>query len=207
MAPVSDRGPRPVVRQAATDDAAAAVPLLFGSAEAVYTRYAGGAERALGVLQRAFVRDGNLASAEITSVAEVGGEVVAALAGFPLDEEAARSRAFLGVTLRSLPPWRWPGAVRLFTTGARAGGEPVRAFYVDSLSTDRYHRRQGAARALLEDAARRAHEKGLDALVLDTFVDNHAARALYLDAGFRETAVRSPARGLPGSVVLVRALR
>jgi ribosomal protein S18 acetylase RimI-like enzyme len=206
-APDSDLASRPAVRRARTDDAAAAVPLLLGSAEAVYTRYAGGTERALAVLHTAFTRDGNIASAEITSVAEVGGEVVAVLAGFPLGEEASRSRAFLGVTLRSLPPWRWPGAMRLFMTGARAGGEPASAFYVDSLATDRGHRRQGAARALLEDAAQRARERGLDALALDTFVDNHAARALYLDAGFQETVVRPPARGLPGSVVLVRPLR
>lgn len=214
--PESAPAPRPVVRPASTDDAPDAVPLLFGSAEAVYTRYAGGAERAQAVLHRAFAREGNIASAEITTVAEADGRVVAALAGFPLGEEASRSRAFLGVTLRSLPPWRWPAAMRLFLIGARdsapisgsrAGGEPASAFYVDSLATHRAHRRQGAARALLDDAARRARDQGLDALALDTFVDNRAARSLYLEVGFRETMVRPPARGLPGSVVLVMPLR
>lgn len=205
--PESAPAPRPVVRRASTDDAPDAVPLLFGSAEAVYTRYASGAERAQAVLHRAFAREGNIASAEITTVAEADGRVVAALAGFPLGEEASRSRAFLGVTLRSLPPWRWPAAMRLFMTGSRAGGEPASAFYVDSLATHRAHRRQGAARALLDDAARRARDQGLDALALDTFVDNRAARSLYLEVGFRETMVRPPARGLPGSVVLVMPLR
>lgn len=207
-APPSQAGALPPVRQARPDDAAEASALLLGSAEEVYSRYAGGRERALRLIDRAFVREGNIASHEVTMLAELDGRVAAALSGFPLGEEGPRSRAFLGITLRSLPPWRWPGAMRLFMTGARAGasGSP-NAFYVDALSTHPDLRRRGAARALLEDAAERARRQGLDALALDTFVDNHPARALYLDAGFHEAASRPPARGLPGSVVLVRSLR
>lgn len=208
MGPPLPEGSRSAVRRARVDDAVAAVPLLFGSAEAVYSRYAGGSERALGVLQRAFAVDGNIASAEVTSVAEIDGEVAAALAGFPLGEEASRSRAFLRLTLCALPPWRWPRALRLFMTGDRAGGNASpSAFYIDSLATDERMRRRGAAWALLEDAARRAREQGLEALALDTFADNRAARALYREAGFQEAAARPPARGLPGSLVLVRPLR
>lgn len=198
----------PVVRRARPADAADVVPLLLGSAEEVYARYAGGRDRALRLIDRAFARQGNIASQEVTMVAELEGRLAAALSGFPLGEEGPRSRAFLRVTLRSLPPWRWPGAMRLFMTGARAGaGGSPNAFYVDALSTRPDLRRRGAARALLEDAAERARGQGLDALALDTFVDNHPARALYLDAGFHEAATRPPARGLPGSVVLVRSLR
>jgi ribosomal protein S18 acetylase RimI-like enzyme len=207
-ASTSDPGAAPAVRQARPEDAPEAVPLLLGSAEEVYSRYAGGRDRALRLIDRAFALEGNIASHEVTMLAELDGTVAAALSGFPLGEEGLRSRAFLRITLRSLPPWRWPGAMRLFMTGARAGaGGSPNAFYVDALSTHPDLRRRGAARALLEDAAERARRHGLDALALDTFVNNHAARALYLDAGFHEAASRPPARGLPGSVVLVRSLR
>jgi ribosomal protein S18 acetylase RimI-like enzyme len=206
--PPFERARGVAVRRARADDASSAVPLLYGSAEQVYRRYAGGGERALRMLHRAFAHEGNIASWEVTSLAEVDGMVAAALAAFPLDEETVRSRAFMRLTVRVLPPWRWPAALRLFASGARGGqAATTSALYVDSLATDPRMRRRGAARALLEDAVDRARALRLEAVALDTFVDNHGARALYLEAGFHEVASRPAARGLPGSMVMVRSLR
>jgi ribosomal protein S18 acetylase RimI-like enzyme len=78
---------------------------------------------------------------------------------------------------------------------------------VDALATAAEARRRGAARALLAHAERRARDEGLAELALDTSLDNHAARALYLGEGFEEVAYRPPGRGLPGFVALVKALR
>ena len=62
------------------------------------------------------------------------------------------------------------------------------------------------ARALLEDAERRARSQGLRSLALDTWVDNTAARALYLRAGYEEVAHSPAVGGLPGGVSLLKEL-
>ena len=173
----------------------------------MYRRFAGSEERAVAVIERALARQGNSASLEVVNVAEEGGAVAAALAAYPVAEASFRARAFLRVALRGIPPWRWPAAVHLYWAGGRAAPAPPDAsFYVDALAVDTRHRRHGLARALLEDAERRAAEAGLRALSLDTAMHNKAARALYLGAGFEEVAYRPPARGLPGFVALVKPL-
>ena len=77
--------------------------LLHLSAADMYDRFSGGRERALRMLERAFETPGNLASAECVWVADVNGEIGAAMAAFPVDEAHARSRAFLRLTLQSAP--------------------------------------------------------------------------------------------------------
>ena len=63
---------------------------------------------------------------------------VGALAGFPTTESARRSSAFLRLTLRTVPIWRWPGALWLYYTGARAAPQPAGSgFYAPTLF-DRY---------------------------------------------------------------------
>jgi len=195
------------VRRAGPDDATAVAPLLHESAAEMYDRFSGGRERALRTLERAFAEPGNAASAEAVWVAELEGTVTGAMAGFPVNEAAARARAFLRVALRGSPPWRWPGALWLFWLGGRASpNPPAAAFYVDALATDRRMRRRGVARRLLEEAEREARRRGLPALALDTTISNKPARALYLSAGFDEVAHRPPGRGLPGFVALVKPL-
>jgi ribosomal protein S18 acetylase RimI-like enzyme len=197
----------PLIRRARPSDAAAAARLVHESAGGMYDRFAGGAERAQGVLRKAFTEPGSNASAEVIWVAELEDEVAAAMAAFPVEETPRRARAFLSLTLRSLPPWRWPATLRLYYAGARAAPPPpVRSFYVDALATEPGRRRQGAALALLESATTRAASLGLTAVSIDTGLDNEAARALYRRAGFEEVASRPGSGGLPGFVSLVRPL-
>lgn len=196
------------VRKARSDDAAAVAELLFESAPDMYMRFSGGRERALATLERAFEEPGNLASGEVTWLAEIDGRPAAAMSAFPVDEAAARSRAYLGLTLRGTPFWRWPGVLRLYWIGGRAGPRPrEHSLYVDALATNAEFRRRGAARALLAEAERLAREHGLGAVSLDTTMSNENARALYAAAGFDEVAYRAPASGLPGFVALLKPLR
>jgi ribosomal protein S18 acetylase RimI-like enzyme len=181
--------------------------LLYESAGGMYDRFAGGPERAQSVLQRAFAEPGNNASIEVVTVAEVDGLVAAALAAFPVEETPGRAAAFLRIALRALPPWRWPGALRLYWAGSRAApSPPPGALYVDALATDGSLRRRGAATALLEQAEGRARRLGLSSIALDTSLDNKPARSLYLGAGYEEVAYRPAVRGMPGFVALVKEL-
>jgi len=190
-------------REARQDDVAAVVPLMHESAPAIYDRFAGDRERALATLERAFAEPGNVASREVIRVAEVDGRVAAAMAAFPLVEGGDRSRSFLRITLRRLPPWRWWAALRVFSGGGVAV-QPEDSLYVDSLATVPEMRRRGAARALLEAAEHEARALGLRAVTLDTTMDNDAARALYARAGFDEVAYRAATRLLPGFVALIK---
>ena len=193
------------IRKARQDDAAVAARLLFESAPDMYERFSGGRERALATLEQAFGEPGNLASGEVTWLAELDGRLAAAMAAFPVSEAAARSRAFLRLTMRGTPFWRWPGTLRLYWIGGRATPSPrENSFYVDALATDPAFRRRGAGRALLEEAEREASARGLTTVALDTTMTNDGARALYAAAGFDEVAYRAPARGLPGFVALVK---
>ena len=190
-------------REARQDDVAAVVPLMHESAPAIYDRFAGGRERARATLERAFAEPGNVASREVIRVAEVDGRVAAAMAAFPLAEGGDRSRSFLRITLRRLPPWRWWAALRVFSGGGVAV-QPEDSLYVDSLATVPEMRRRGAAHALLEAAEHEARALGLRAVTLDTTMDNDAARALYARAGFDEVAYRAATRLLPGFVALIK---
>jgi ribosomal protein S18 acetylase RimI-like enzyme len=195
------------VRRARQEDAAAAARLLFESAPDMYMRFSGGRERALATLERAFAEPGNLASGEITWLAEVDGRPAAAMAAFPVAQAAERSHAYLGHTLRGTPFWRWPGVLRLYWIGGRASPKPRdNSLYIDALATDPEFRRRGAARALLAEAEREAREHGLPAVSLDTTMNNESARALYASAGYDEVAYRAPSRGLPGFVALIKPL-
>jgi ribosomal protein S18 acetylase RimI-like enzyme len=171
----------------------------------MYDRFSGGRERALRLLERSLAGPSNASSAEVVWVAELDGRVAGAMAAFPVHEAVARSRAFLRLALRSIPPWRWPAALSLYWAGGRAAPAPPPAsFYVDALATHPELRRRGVARALLVEAETQARRRGLSAVALDTTLHNDAARALYASAGFDEVSQRSPAGGLPGFVALVK---
>jgi len=193
------------VRKAGQEDRAAVARLLFESAVDMYERFSGSQERALATLERAFDTPGNLASQDVTWLAEFNGQPAAAMAAFPVAEAAERSRAYMDLTLRGTPFWRWPGVMRLYWTGGRASPTPrENSFYIDALATDAAFRRRGAAQALLEEAERQARERGLRAVSLDTTMNNNGARALYAQAGYDEVAYRAPSRGLPGFVALIK---
>lgn len=193
------------VRKARQEDLAAVSRLLFESAPDMYVRFSGGRERALAMLARAAGEPGNVASGEVAWVVEHEGQPVAAMTAFPLTEAATRSRAFLGLTLRGTPVWRWPSTLRLYWVGGHANPKPREdSLYVDALATDPAFRRRGAARALLEEAERQAREHRLPAVTLDTAMNNEGARALYAAVGFDEVAYRVPGHGLPGFVALLK---
>src|SRR4051794_7652631 len=173
----------------------------------MYDRFTGRRERAIRVLSRAFETSGTNASREVVTVAEFDGTVAGALAAFPVQETVTRAGGFLRLALRTIPPWRWPTAMRLYWSGARAvPNPPDAAFYVDALAVQEPLRRRGAASALLASAEARARELELPAIALDTSLDNKPARALYLSAGYDEVAYRPAGRGLPGFVALVKRL-
>jgi ribosomal protein S18 acetylase RimI-like enzyme len=183
----------------------AAARLLHHSAADMYDRFSGGREPALRLIERSLSHPGTASSADVVWVARLEGRVAGAMAAFPVHEALARSRAFLRLALRSLPPWRWPAALSLYWAGGRAApAPPAVAFYVDALATDPELRRRGVARALLAEAERQARRRGLPAVALDTTLRNQAARALYASSGFQELAQRPPARGLPGFVALAK---
>jgi ribosomal protein S18 acetylase RimI-like enzyme len=195
------------VRSARESDADPVALLLYESAAGMYDRFTGSRGRAVRLLERAFASNGNNASREVITVAELDGRVAGALAAFPVDETVRRAGGFLRLALRTIPPWRWPGAMWLYWSGARAvPNPPDAAFYVDALAVEESLRRRGAARALLSAAEERARELALSSIALDTSLDNKPARALYLNAGYDEVAYRAAGRGLPGFVALVKQL-
>ncbi|HEY1276512.1 MAG TPA: GNAT family N-acetyltransferase [Thermoleophilaceae bacterium] len=197
----------PVVRRAGPADEDAVAALLHESAADMYNRFAGGRERALRVLRRAFREPGTNAGADVIWVAELDGRVAGVAAAFPVDEAVDRGGAFLRLTLRSIPPWRWPGTLWLYWAGGRAAPSPPgESLYIDALATIPELRRRGAASALLDAIEQLARKRGLPAVALDTSLDNKPARALYARAGFEEVAYRPPGRGLPGFVALVKPL-
>lgn len=196
------------VRRARLEDAETVARLLHLSAAEMYDRFAGGRRRALQVLARSVREPGNVSSAEVVWLAELDGEPAGAMAAFPVKEGRARAHAFLRLTLRGAPPWRWPGVLYLFWIGGRAApNPPAHALYIDALATDGSHRRRGVARALLDAAVGEARERRLPAVALDTTMSNDAARRLYASEGFEEMAYRPPSRRLPGFVGLVKPLR
>jgi hypothetical protein len=107
------------VRKARPDDFARAAELLHHSAADMYDRFAGGRQRALRVLERSLAAPGTASSAEVVWVASLDGQVAGAMAAFPVDEAAARARAFLRLALRGAPPWRWRPRRRALTSASR----------------------------------------------------------------------------------------
>ena len=198
---------RPRVRPFRSEDAEAIAPILYESSGGLYDRYAGSRALAERAITRALSREDTTASADVVWVAEADGEVAGAMAAMPYPEWTPRAQAFLRVTLRTIPPWRWARAITVYRASGRVAPEPPRScFYVDSLASAPTHRRRGVGRALLEEADRLAEELGLRYVALDTWIDNRAARSLYARAGFEEVAC-TPGQGLlPGGVSLLKEL-
>ncbi len=198
----------PHVRRARPDDADAVAELLYATAAGMYDRFVGDRRTALAVLLRAFRTPWTNASMDVVSVAELDGQVAAAIALFPVEEGPRRSRRFLWIALRLAPFWRWPGAIHVYRLGGRAAPRPpLRALYVDALATAAPFRRRGAARALLAAADEEARRRRLDRVALETELTNDGAQALYEGAGFRATDRRGPMNDLPGFVSYVKDLR
>jgi ribosomal protein S18 acetylase RimI-like enzyme len=178
-----------VVRAARPDDAASG--LLFLSAAPYYAAYAGGAEPARRLLRRLYPRGRHTASWEVCRVAEAGNEVIGVLAAFPTEAGDELARRFVRLTLAHSAPWRIPALFRHLRATAIVSPQPPKGmFYVDALATHPAHRRRGVARALLDEAERMAAEARLGGVVLDTGIENRAARALYERSGFLVRGLR-----------------
>ncbi len=209
MMPGMELDVRPAWRE---DDAAAG--LLYASAAPYYDAYAGGERRARRLLDRMWPQPGHTASFSVSQVAVADGEVLGVLAGFPLRQGGELANRFVALSVRRLPPWRWPGVARhLRAAGRVTPRPPVDAFYVDGLAVAARARRRGVATALLDEATRLAVEHGASGIALDTGIANAGARALYAAAGFEEVEIRPApdarterAIGGPGFVSYFRAV-
>ena len=201
-----------LVRPARPEDPC--VPLLFESAKPYYTAYAGSEKRALSLLQAVWREPGHAASYECCRVAISEDRIVGLVSGFPVGDGDRLSRRFIKLTLRRLPPWRWPGTYRhLRAAGNVSPHPPLDAYYVDALAVDAGWRRRGVAQRLLKDAEGEAQRAGLHRLALDTGVHNAPARALYQAYGFDQREIRrapdertAKALGGPGFVAYLKAL-
>jgi ribosomal protein S18 acetylase RimI-like enzyme len=178
-----------VVRPATATDRADG--LLYESARPYYDAYAGREAKARAMLADVWGRRAHAASWEVCSVAEADGAIVGVLAGYPVADGDRYARRFLVLTLRRMPPWRWPAVLTHLRAAQRVSPQPpLRAWYVDALAVAPDWRRRGVARRLLEEAERRAAAAGLDGVALDTGLENTPARALYEAAGFRLEEIR-----------------
>jgi ribosomal protein S18 acetylase RimI-like enzyme len=186
--------PEPLVRRARPEDAEAVAHIFYETSSDWYDRYTGGRAGALRVLRAQFVRAGTGGSFDVCTVAELDGEVAAAVTAYPAREGARRAGRSLRTALARLPPVRWPGAIRIFDrSGRRSTAPPADTMYVDVLATDERMRRRGAARALMIEVERRASDAGLRAIALETDSGNEPALALYRGLGF-DAVGRHPAR-------------
>ncbi len=197
----------PLVRPSGAGDEAAVAALIYETAPHLHDMMLGTREQSLAMLTAAFRRSGNNASAEVVHVAEIGGEVAAAIACFPARESRARGRALMRLVLSRSPFWHWPREVGFYWRGGRVvPSAPAESLYVDALATAEGFRRRGAAVALLELAERRAVSLGLTRVALDTELDNRRARLLYESFGFETRGQTRPRLGLPGFVSYVKTL-
>ena len=177
------------VRTAVPEDGAGG--LLYESAKPYYDVYAGGEERARRLLELVYPRRAHAASYEVCRVAELDGEVVGVLAGFPVRDGDRLARRFVALTFPRLPLHRWPGLLRhLHASGRVAPRPPLGAWYVDALAVAGAAQRKGVATALLREAERAARAAGASGVALDTGLGNAPARALYEGYGFRRREMR-----------------
>jgi ribosomal protein S18 acetylase RimI-like enzyme len=196
------------VRPPADGEEDAVTDLLYETAGGMYDLFAGGRGRAGKVLRTAYAREGNSASREVVTVAELDGQVAGAMAAFPVAEGDERARAFLRLTLSRIPPWRWPGTFRVFRLGGRlTPPAPGNALYIDALATAEPFRRRGVATALLEAAAEEARRRGLTAVALDTAERNTSAQALYEGFGMERSGRSEGVGEIPGAIAYVKRLR
>ena len=160
--------PSVAVRPGRSADAAAA-ELVFAAAADAYATLAGSAERARRILSMMWARPGHSASFEHALVAEIDGEVVGVLIGFPARDRYRLHRALLLGSLRHLSPRRWPLLVASLPQIVLATPRPPRgAYYVGTIAVARDARRRGVGSTLGRHAEIAAHERGFPLIVAHT---------------------------------------
>jgi ribosomal protein S18 acetylase RimI-like enzyme len=190
---------RVMLRPATPEDAGPAAALIYETALTLgdYIFGQSGPEGTIRVFAILFRERGHLFSYQYSTLAEAGGEIVGLVQALPADEMARAGLGLvraclacfgLGATLRAIRRG-WPLA---FEPDAKAG-----EFYVDTLAVARPHRNRGIGRMLLEDAERRARQRGFPVCSLSVMLNNTDALRFYRRAGYREdmrydTKLRAP---------------
>ncbi len=176
--------------------------LLYESSRIYYDAYTGSERRSRRVLEAIWAKGGHTASWDSSRVAVRDGAVAGILVAFPAEDGEALARQFLAVSVVRLPAWHWPAILRHLRASAAVLPAPIPGtLYVDALAVDPGHRRTGVATALLADAERTAHNRGLRGVSLDTGLQNVGARALYEACGFTIAGERrSPDARVTGAV-------
>ena len=197
----------PLIRPAREGDAAAVARLIYLTSPPGFKLFGGDEERGLRLIEAAFATPGTDCSREVITLAELEGEVAGVMAAFPTPEGDALRGRFVRLALRRRPLWRRPRIARMARHGAHHDPTPpADSLYIDSLATAERFRRRGVAGALLEEAERIAHERGLPAIALDTRAANSGARALYERRGYEVTAEVPASRAIPALVAYVKKL-
>lgn len=165
-----------MIRRARASDAAAAV-LVVDSAPREFSALAGSRERAVHVLRALWPQAGHSLNYEHAWVAELDGDVVGVLVGFP-ERESVRLHAQLAVrALRQLPVHRvllLPAVLvllRLLTPRP-----PRDAFYVAAIAVAPQARRRGIGWALSEAVVAHARAEGFSCVAAHTGTRHRVAR-------------------------------
>lgn len=176
--------------------------LLYESSRVYYDAYTGSERRSRRILEAIWGKEGHTASWDSCRLAVRDGAAAGVCVAFPADEGDALARRFLAASMVRLPLWHWPAVMRHLRASAAVLPVPVPGtLYVDALAVDPAHRRAGVATALLADAERTAHNRGLRGVSLDTGLENVAARALYEAFGFVvKSERRAPDARITGAV-------
>ena len=173
------------VRRATPDDVAAA-GLVFDAAAPAYTRLVGSAERARRMVALVWARPGHSASFEHALVAEIDGQVVGVLIGFPVRDRYRLHRALLRAGLRHLSPRRWPLLAAALPPLVLATPRPPRgAYYIGTIAVARHAHRRGVAATLDHHAEVAAAARGFRQIVAHTGTRHAVARRALENHGFR----------------------
>ena len=180
-----------IVRRARPDDRAAA-ELVFASAAREFTRLAGSPQRARAALARLWPRRGHSASFEFAWVAELDGEPIGVVIGFPARARWRLHGALLRHGLRHVP-WvrRIVLPLALARIAAATPAPPRGSFYVSALAVSPAFHRHGVASAFGDPVADHARRAGCSHLACHTGAGHLAARRALEKYGLRPIAGRS----------------
>lgn len=178
------------VRPGRPDDVAAAA-LVFDAAPDAYTRLAGSAGRARRIVRTLWARPGHSASFEHALVAEIDGEVVGVLIGFPGRDRYRLHRALLLASLRHLSPRRWPLLIAALPQIVLATPRPPReAYYVGTIAVAAHARRRGVGSTLGDHVQIAAYERGFRLVAAHTGTRHGIARRALERNGLRMRKAR-----------------
>jgi GNAT superfamily N-acetyltransferase len=178
------------VRPARADDIAAA-GLVFDAAATAYTRLAGSADDGRRIVARVWSQPGHSASFEHALVAEIDGQAVGVLIGFPVRDRYRLHRALLLTSLRDLRPGRWPLLAAALPQIVLASPRPPRgAYYIGTIAVARHARWRGVAGTLAHHAEIAAEARGFRHMVAHTGTRHAIARRALENHGFRLARAR-----------------